>query len=226
MKDKDTILIEKTYEKAYFKYFAETFTNQYDEKETKTVDEVLEAPDFKQIGRITAAAFGSMWTVDMNHEACERNKEYYQILTENPDTVVSVNGKEYPRHVYRENTVLFTTDGNSNGVFYGDIDNFNNHGALMREILVNKNQKGLVKAFGTVSSRHLDSDKNGVVIPKQKDMDYSYVSVWFDGADENYLDTLREFVKFLKIETPVYLEHLASNDMTDDRPTGHILLVE
>ena len=226
MRDKDTLLIEKIYEKAYFRYFAETFTNQYGENETKTVDEILEASDFKQIGRITAAAFGSMWVVDMNQEACERNREYYQILTENPDIVVSITGKEYPREVYRENTVLFTTDMAGKGVFYSDLDNFSNHASLMREIILNKNAKGLVKAFGTVSSRQLNYERNGVVIPKQKDMDHSYVSVWFDGEDEGYLETLRKFVVFLKIETPVYLEHLTDNDMSANQPTGHILLVE
>jgi len=226
MKDKDTLLIEKTYEKGYFKYFAETFTNQNDETQTKSVDEIVEAPDFKQVGRITAIAFGKIWTVNLNHEAYEKNKEYYQILTEDPDRIFGIGGKEYPRHLYRDNTVLFTTDTDRNGLFYGSIDDFDVHGSLMREVLINKNEKGLVKVFGNVSSRHLDAHKNGVVIPKQKDMDYSYVSVWFDGKDEHYLNTLRDFVKFLKIETPVYLEHLPNNDMSIRLATGHILLVE
>ena len=43
---------------------------------------------------------------------------------------------------------------------------------------------------------------------------------------EGYLETLRKFVVFLKIETPVYLEHLTDNDMSANQPTGHILLVE
>ena len=99
MKDKDTFLIEKTYEKGYFKYFAESFTSQYDVTQNKTVDEIIEAPDFKQVGRITATAFGTTWTVNMNHEACEKNAEYYQILTENPDCVVGLNNKKFPRHL-------------------------------------------------------------------------------------------------------------------------------
>jgi hypothetical protein len=226
MKDKDTLLIEKTYEKSYFKHFVEVFTNDKDEKETKTVDEIIEAPDFKQVGRFTVLAFGNMWKANLTHESLEKNKEYHQILTENPDTVVGLNGKKYPRHIYKDGTLLFTTDIDRNGVFYGSLEDFVSHAFLMREIVIDKNAKRLVKNFQTVSGRRLDVEKNGVVIPKQKDMDYSYVSVWFDGKDEEYIDTLRKFVNFLKIETPIYLEHLASNDLEDYESTGHILLVE
>ena len=227
MKDKDTFLIEKTYEKGYFKYFAESFTNQYDVTQKKTVDEIVEAPDFKQVGRLTAIAFGNTWMVDMTEEACIKNREYYQLLTENPDCVVGLNKKKFPRHIYNENTIIFISDKNGEGVFYGYLSEFPSHGPLIREILVNKNKDAKVQIFGKVSSRILDTRRSGIVMPKQKDTDNSYVSIWGDKTDATMNDTLHNFAHFLNIEPPVYLEFI-DGAFNDDKfeSTGHILLVE
>lgn len=227
MKDEDTLLIEKTYEKGYFKYFAESFTHHYDKTRKKNVDDIINAPDFKQVGRITAIAFGTTWTVDMNQEACEKNLKYYQILTENPDCVIGINKKKFPRHIYNENTIIFISDKNGEGVFYGHLSDFSSHALLVREILVNKNKDAKVQIFGNVNSRILDTRKSGIVMPKQKNVDNSYISIWGDKTDATLNDMLRDFVYFLHIEPPVYLEFIAGA-FNDDKfdSTGHILLVE
>ena len=98
---------------------------------------------------------------------------------------------------------------------------------LLGNIVIDKNKSGLVKSFKTPNSRRLDYNRSGVVIPKQKEMDFSYVSIWGDVTDYIFTDLLEDFVRFLKIETPVYLEYIegAFEDMKFDS-TGHILLVE
>ena len=227
MKDKDTLLIEKTYEKGYFKYFAESFTNQYDVTQKKTVDEIIEAPDFKQVGRLTANAFGNTWIVDMTEEACIKNREYYQLLTENPDCVMGVDNKRYPRHDYKEGSILFISDKESNGFVYAPLVDFSNHSSLLREVVINKNTSGKVKMFKTPNTRQLDYTRSGVVIPKHRDMDNSYVSIWGDVTDYVFTDAIEEFAVFLKIETPVYLEYIeGAFETTKFESTGHILLVK
>lgn len=227
MKDQDSKKLEELYKKnaakSYFGFFAEYFCSD-DEK--KPLDYILEADDFHQIGRFTVIAHKKIWKAEMTEESTNKNKEYFELLTENPDAVIGLDQKQYYRNQY-QNVVVFISDKESNGLFYAKFEDFSGHSFLIREILINKNKSKKVKILGKPDGRRLDIMRSGIVLPKQEGIDNSYVSLWGDYTDNKLNDLLLKLVTKLKVPTPVYMEYI-DNDFESGsnqfKSAGHILL--
>jgi len=230
MKDLDSKVLERVYEnfyvRNYFKMFADHFFNEENPEEVVEIDYLMEANDFKQVGRYVCFARGKTWHVVERKDSDIQLKECHKMLTENPDTIVGLDKREYPRHEYLDGSTLFISDKQLNGFFYANLKDIASHSLLLREIVIKKNADGFVKEFRKPNSRILDFEYSGVAIPKQKDMDHSYVSIWNLNSDSKYVELLTDFAIFLKMETPVYLESLNNTiALSKQSEAKHIILL-
>lgn len=118
------------------------------------------------------------------------NAQKFTSLFESPEFF----GRKYKRG---RSTVIFI--GSEHGIIWGHVSEFESHGALMRHF-----RDHGVEGIGLIGEHplRLDSETSGAILPKQKGVDATYVSMWCPNIEgvRQYINSL---LKVLNVEAPV-----------------------
>ena len=142
------------------------------------------------------------------------------LLKENPDKIIGLDGRQYPRDFFSEKAYLIAFDENNKTIFYAHLEDefMPSHSYLLRKVRERKGIEGdglfVFGEKGGSAFENIDVDSLGIILGKTSDMDVSYVSFWKSfidsdgfGFNSDRVDLLKKLLIHLNIPKPVYVEN-------------------
>lgn len=154
----------------------------------------------------------------MNFEKYLQEKQI--LLKENPDKIIGLDGRKYPRDLFSDKAYLISFDEDNKTIFYAHLQNevMPSHAFLLRKVRERKGIEGDgLMVFGEKNKsnfENIDVDSLGIILGKTGDMDVSYVSFWKSfidsdgfGFNSDRVDLLKKLLIHLNTPTPIYVEN-------------------
>lgn len=133
-------------------------------------------------------------------------------LNEDPENLLGL----YPRNEY--NSILFMGTEDGKGLIYLDISNLKDytHSMMLRRFLKSiEDGDDKVRILGDVSSGKFMVEMSGAIMPKQKDIEKTLISIW-DKKGLKLKDLISNLINIKSIPMPATLE---ITDMWNDKNT-------